>query len=151
MRHRTLFALILFAALALAGCQGLSSALGQSPDADAPVYNGIAVIALPNGWVDVVASPDQSGAVGASGTASQAQTAEQAISVDPAAVAEAIGTVAPLIIPGGRAANMLRKADEALMVGNTELAMKRVKAAEGFAKVEAAEAEEDEAAEPEAE
>jgi hypothetical protein len=129
--------LLLLALLTLTGCQGLSSALGISPAAQAPVYNGNGVVALPGAWVDIVANPDQSGAVGASGSATQSQSASQDVTIDPAAVAKALAEVAPLVTPGGMAAKALEKAQAALMSGDLARAEKLVGVTRGFAEVEA--------------
>jgi hypothetical protein len=68
------------AGLGVAGCRGLAQALGANPAATAPAYNGIGLIAQPGAEVKVYGSPNQSGPVGASGSASgqaeQVQTTE---------------------------------------------------------------------------
>ncbi|MCE9637410.1 MAG: hypothetical protein K8T90_17025 [Planctomycetes bacterium] len=78
-RVASVLAIVLVAG-ALAGCQGLAQALGANPAATAPAYNGIGLIAQPGAEVKVYGSPNQSGPVGASGSASaqaeQAQTTE---------------------------------------------------------------------------
>jgi hypothetical protein len=79
--HRVVSVLVLaVAAAALTACQGLAQALGANPAATAPAYNGIGVVAQPGAEVKVYGSPNQSGPVGASGSASaqadMAQTTE---------------------------------------------------------------------------
>lgn len=78
-RSASVLALVLVV-VALAGCQGLAQALGANPAATAPAYNGIGLIAQPGAEVKVYGSPNQSGPVGASGSASaqadMAQTTE---------------------------------------------------------------------------
>jgi len=127
---------LLLALVVLTGCQGLASALGVQPAATAPVYNGNGVVALPGAWVDIVASPDQSGNVAARGEGDLSAEQGQVVTVDPAAVAEGIAAVAKDILPGGRAAAMLAKAEAALAAGNPEKAAKLTQAAAGYAKAE---------------
>lgn len=138
--RRLILAIVMVAAICLTACQGLASALGQQPTATAPVFNGNGVVALPHAWVDIVASPDNSGAVGASGEASQDTAQTQVTTVDPAAVAEGIAKIAAEVVPAGRAAAMLERAQAALEAGDPELAAKRLRAAEGFQRAEAAKA-----------
>src|SRR3990172_11147999 len=61
------------AALALGGCQALGQVLGVQPKADAPAYSGVGVVVLGSANdTRQTTKGDQSGAVGASGQASQA-------------------------------------------------------------------------------
>lgn len=96
-------ALLLACALALAGCQALAQTLGVQPKADAPAYSGVGVVMLHNrdSSSDSTArgaKVDQSGAVGASGSASgeAAQTLEV-----PAEVIEQLVSAAQALIASG--------------------------------------------------
>lgn len=144
-----ILALIVCSAAVLGGCQGLSSALGLQPTATAPVFNGIGIAALPGSevWIDG-ASPDNSGAVGASGTASQSAEQRQVTQIDPAAVAKGIAEAAAVVVPGGRAAKALAGAEAALQGGDVVRADKLTKAAKGFAAAEADAAKAEAAAAP---
>ena len=63
--------LLAVAVLALPGCSALAQALGVDPRATAPAYSGVGVVVLgsPDARVAVPAKTDQSGAVGATGSA----------------------------------------------------------------------------------
>lgn len=63
--------LLAVAVLALPGCSALAQALGVDPRATAPAYSGVGVVVLgsPDARVSVPAKTDQSGAVGATGSA----------------------------------------------------------------------------------
>ena len=77
-RERRIFGLSILAALALSGCQAASQLLGVQPRADAPSYTVVGVYARDHGTAGDVAKGqrvDNSGAVGASGSASA--TSEQ--------------------------------------------------------------------------
>ena len=137
-------AVLALAALVLPACQGLASALGQTPTATAPVFNGIGINALPGSevWIDG-ANPDNSGAVGASGTASQENEQRQVTQIDPGAVAKGIADIAEVVLPTGKAAAMLGKAQEALEAGDVAKAETLRKAAKGLAEREAKKAAEE--------
>lgn len=91
------------ALLSLTGCQALGQALGVQPKADAPAYSGIGVVILGSSNDGRVASKtDQSGAVGASGQASQ--SAEQTLEIPQETVDALIGAAQQLIAAGNPAA-----------------------------------------------
>ena len=102
MKHRVPF-LLLACALALTGCQALAQTLGVQPKADAPAYSGVGVVMLHNrdSSSDSTArgaKVDQSGAVGASGSASSDAT--QTLEV-PAEVVESLVGAAQALIAAG--------------------------------------------------
>ena len=99
----TRLALVLPMILALAGCQALGQSLGLQPKADAPAYSGIGVVILGSSNDGRVSSKtDQSGAVGASGQASQ--SAEQSLEIPQETVDALIGAAQSLIAAGNPAA-----------------------------------------------
>ncbi|MCE9635632.1 MAG: hypothetical protein K8T90_08000 [Planctomycetes bacterium] len=85
---------------ALVACQGLAQALGANPAATAPAYNGIGLIAQPGAEVKVYGSPNQSGPVGASGSASAQADMAQTTEVGAEAI-DALLSAAQDAIAGG--------------------------------------------------
>ena len=100
---------------ALAACQGLAQALGANPAATAPAYNGIGVVAQPGAEVKIYASPNQSGPVGASGSASAQAEQTQTTEIGAEAI-DALLSAAQDAITGGAApvANTLIERAKAL-------------------------------------
>ena len=97
-----LAALLCAVALAATGCQALGQALGVQPRADAPAYHGVGVVVLGHdNDTRLSDKADQSGAVGASGTASQTADMTQEI---PAEAIEALVTAAKDAIAAGNPA-----------------------------------------------
>lgn len=94
---------LLLALVALTGCAALGQALGVQPKADAPAYSGVGVVMLHNrdSSADGTArgaKVDQSGAVGASGSASAEAT--QTVEVPAEVVESLIGAAQALIAAG---------------------------------------------------
>lgn len=144
MRPFFIAAVLGLCSITTVACQGLATALGVQPSAEAPVFNGVGVVAMPGAWVDTVSNPDQSGNVAAKGDGEQVAEQRQVTQLDPAAIAKGIAEAAAVVVPGGRAAAALARAEEALAGGDLSRADKLAKAAKGFAGAEKA------AAEPEA-
>jgi hypothetical protein len=86
----------------LATCQGLAQALGANAAATAPAYNGIGVVAQPGAEVKVYGSPNQSGPVGASGSASAQAEQTQTTEIGAEAI-DALLSAAQDAIAGGAA------------------------------------------------
>jgi hypothetical protein len=143
----TTVALLALAVLVLPACQGLATALGVQPAATAPVYNGIGIHAAEGSevWIDG-ASPDQSGNVAAKGDGTQGVEASQVNQLDPAAIAKGLAEVADIVVPAGRAAAMLARAEDALNSGDVKRASVLGRAARGLAEKEKADAEAEKAA-----
>lgn len=94
--------LFVVALVTLTGCQALGQALGVQPRADAPAYQGVGVLVLGHdNDVKLANKGDQSGAVGASGQASQ--SAEQTLEV-PQEVVDSLITAAQGLIAAGNPA-----------------------------------------------
>lgn len=105
MRYLTSLLFLALAAVTLAGC----NALGLTPRADAPAYSGVGVLVVGNENEPKLSTrTDQSGAVGASGSASQtlevpAETVEALVAAaqsliaagNPEAAAAVLGALAP--------------------------------------------------------
>lgn len=91
--------LLVACSLALTGCQALGQVLGVQPRADAPAYSGVGVLVVGSENDARVASrADQSGAVGAQGSAQQ--SADQSLEI-PAEVVEALVAAAQQLIAAG--------------------------------------------------